>query len=108
MRVQTTARHCDVPDDVIDRTQELAEALVKYEPRASAAEVVFEEEKLTRRVEIRMRIDGAEPVIAHGEGSEFRTALDRAVDHARRRLRKSRQRRTDHQAPPLAESLGGE
>lgn len=108
MRVQITERHCDVPDDVLERTNEQLTGLVKYEPRASAADVVFEEEKLTRAVEVIIHVDGAEQVVAHGAGTEFRAALDQVVDRLRRQLRKQRQRRRDHQAPPLAESMGGE
>ena len=105
MRVQITARHCDVPSEVLERTQEQVESLSKYESRATAADVVYEEVKVTRRVEVIIHIDGAEPVIAHGEGSEFRAALDEVCGRLARMLRKQRERRRDHHAPPLAERI---
>ena len=105
LRVQITARHCEVPAEVLERTEEQVRALAKYSPRASAADVVYMEQKLTKIAEIVMHIDGGEPVVARGEGGEFRTALDQLIDRSRRRLRKQRERRTDHKAPPLGEGV---
>lgn len=105
MRVSITERHCDVPRKVLDRTETQVAALSKYEQRATAADVVFTEEKHGRKAEGIVHVDGAPTVTAHGEGDDFRTALDQMVDHLRRRLREQRQRRRDHQAPPLAEGL---
>ena len=106
MRVQITERHCSVPDDVLERTEEQLSGLAKYSPRATAVDVVYVEEKLTKSVEVMFHIDGGEPVVAHGEGAEFRIALDQVVDRARRMLQKQRERQRDHQAPPLWESAG--
>jgi ribosomal subunit interface protein len=96
-----------VPSDVLERTEELAKALSKYSPRASAADVIFVEEKLTKQAEVIVHIDGGEPVVARGEGAEFRTALDQVMDRVGRMLRKQRERRTDHKAPPMGEGVGG-
>lgn len=107
MRIRITERHCDVPSDVLDRTEELIDALDKFEPQATAADVVYVEEKHARKVEVLIHIDGAEPVVAHGEGKEFRGALDQVVDRMSRILRKGRERRRNHKAPPLSEGLDG-
>jgi len=108
VRVQITERHCDVPDEVLQRTEGQIESLTKYEQRATAAEVVFSEEKHSRRVEVIIHVDGSEAVVAHGNGTEFRTALDQAVDRLGRMLRRGRKRRRDHQAPPLTDGIDGE
>ena len=105
MRVQITERHCKVPPDVLERTMEQIEALAKYDARASAADVVYEEVKVTRKVEVIVHIDGARPVVAHGDGADFRIALDQVCGRLARMLRKRRERRRNHQAPPLAERL---
>lgn len=105
MRVQITERHCNVPPDIEERTREQVEALSKYEEKATSAEVVYEEVKLTKRVEVIVHIDGADAVIAHGEGAEFRAALEQVCGRLGRMLRKQRERRRDHQAPPLAERI---
>jgi len=106
LRVQITARHCEVPSDVLERTEEQVSALSKYSPRASAADVIYMEEKLTRIAEVIVHIDGGEPIVARGEAPEFRAALDEVVDHLKRRLRRQRKRYTDHKAPPLGERAG--
>lgn len=108
MRVQVTERHCTVPKAVRTRTEEQVQALTKYEQRATAADVVFLDEKHTRRVEMIIHIDGSEPAIGHGEGGDFRSALDQAIDRMRRILRENRERRRDHQAPPLSKVIPAE
>ena len=107
MRVQITARHCEVPKDVMVRTEAQVSALSKYSPRASAADVIYSEQKLTKVAEIIMHIDGDEPVVAQGEGAEFRAALDQMIERVGRALRRQRERRTEHKAPPLGEVGGG-
>lgn len=104
MEVRITERRCTVPAEVLERTRVRIGSLARYQPRASTAEVVFSEEKLATKVEVIVSIDGADPVLATGEASDFRSALDRVVDRLSRRLRRQRQRRRDHKAPPL----GGE
>ena len=99
MRVQITERHCSVPSDVLERTEEQVAALSKYSPRATSADVVYMEEKLDKVVEVIVHIDGGEPVVARGQDGEFRNALDQVVGRIGRMLRKQRERRTDHQAP---------
>jgi len=108
VRVQITERHCEVPADVLERTEAQIASLSKYSPRASAADVVYTEEKLDKLVEVIFHIDGGEPIVANGRGSDFRAALDEVVERASRRLRKQRERRTDHKAPPLSERAAGE
>lgn len=105
MRVQITGRHCEVPDRLLARTEEQVQALAKYESRASAADVVFVDEKHARRIELIIHIDGAEAVVGHGEGGDFRSALDQVVERVGRMLRKQSDRRRDHQAPPLSERI---
>ena len=108
MRVQITGRHCDVPADIRERTEAQVASLSKYQPRASAADVVYTEEKLDKLVEIIVHIDGGEPVVATGRDTEFRAALDQMIERASRMLRKQRERRTDHKAPARRERAGPE
>lgn len=103
MRVQIAARHCEVPADVRERTEVQVASLQKYSPRASAADVVYTEEKLDKVVEIIVHIHGEEPVVATGRDPDFRAALDQVIERAGRMLRKQRERHTDHQAQPRSE-----
>ncbi|MEJ2203811.1 MAG: ribosome-associated translation inhibitor RaiA [Gemmatimonadota bacterium] len=107
MRVQVAARHCQIPDSTRTRAEYLVGRLTKYEPGIASADVVFEEEKLQKRVEAILSIARSEPVIATGEGQDFRTALDKAVDRLIRILKRRRSQMTDHKAPPLSEGVSG-
>ena len=103
MRVQIAARHCDIPDSVRRRTEEQITRISKYDSRVNGAEVVFTEEKRVRGVEVILSVDGGVPVVAHGEGEEFRTALDKVVDRLSRILKRQRAQVTSHQAPRRSE-----
>ncbi len=108
MRIQISARHCEIPDSTRERTQEQISGLTRYDPDVAAAEVVYEEEKHLRRVEVILSIDRGDPVVATGEGDEFRAALDQVVDRLRRILRRRRGQRKDHQGPRLAGGLASD
>lgn len=105
MRIQVAARHCDIPDSVRKRTEEQLAKLAKYDARLSAADVVYEEEKRVKRVEVILSVDRGEPVVARGEGEEFRTALDKVVDRLGRILRRQRGQAKSHQPPRRAEGV---
>lgn len=98
MRVQITARHCDVPERLRDRTEAQVRKLTRYDPRVSSAEIVFEVEKHVKKVEGILSVDRDEPVVAHGEADAFRPAVDQMVSRLGRMLRRRRSQRTDHQA----------
>ncbi len=109
MRIQIAARRCEIPDTVRARAEEQLEKLSKYDPRLSGAEVTFEMEKHLKKVEAVLRVERDEPVVAGGEGQEFREALDLMVDRLAKILRRRRSLRTDHKnrgaakAEPLTE-----
>ena len=104
MRVQIAARRCDVPDAVRIRTEEQLEKLSKYDPHLSGAEVTFEIEKHRKKVEAVLKVHRDEPVVAGGEGEEFREALDLMVDRLAKILRRRRSLRTDPKGPSLAKT----
>lgn len=103
MRVQIAARHCEIPDIVRTRTEEQLGRLSRYEPRLSGAEVVFEVEKHLKRVDAVLKVDREEPVVAKGEGVEFREAVDQMVDRLSRILRRRRKQKKDYHRPPAVE-----
>lgn len=105
MRVQIAARHCEIPDKVRGRTEEQIGRLTRYEPRLSAAEIVFDTMKHTKRVEAVLSIDRDQPVVASGEGTEFKAALDQMVDRLSRILRQRRSQVRDHHGRRLTEEV---
>jgi ribosomal subunit interface protein len=107
VQVRITERHVQVPKDTLARAESRLSSLSKYHPRASSAEVVFSEERADRTVEIIVHVDGSGPVVASVQDEEFRAALDKVLDRVARKLRKVRERRTNHQAPPGRDRVGG-
>lgn len=107
MRVQIAARRCDVPESVRQRTEEQIARLAKYDPRVAAADVVYEEEKRIKKVEVVLSVERGDVVVARGEGEEFRTALDKVVDRLSRMLKRRRAQANDHQSPKLSEGVAG-
>ena len=102
MRVKITARQCSISDPVRERAENQMQRLTKYHPRVTGADVIFTEIKRVRQVEVILSVDRGEPIVAHADGEEFRTALDKVVDRLSRRLRRARSLEKDHKAPPLS------
>ena len=107
MEVNVSARNCRVPEQVAEMAKRRVLKLSRYHLRANSADVVFSEEKRSRDVELVVRIDGTANVVARGRASDFRSALDEAVDHVARKLRRLRERARDHRAEGLPGSLRG-
>ncbi len=105
MRTKIAARHCEISDPLRERAETQMQRLTKYHPRVSGADVIFSEVKRSRRVEVILSVDGSEPVVAHADGADFRTVLDKVADRLGRKLRRRRAARTDHQAPSLSEGV---
>jgi ribosomal subunit interface protein len=105
LRIQVTERQCQVPPNVRGRAEKRVAGLARYSPQASAGEIVFLEEGVERAVEVIVHIDGGEPIVARAADADFLSALNKVVDRIARQLRKQRERRTDHQAPPRRERV---
>jgi ribosomal subunit interface protein len=108
MEVRITSRHTTLSDSFRARTEELLSKLDKFEPRASVVEVVFHEEKNSKKIEGNVHIDRHEPIVATGEGADFSEALTQVNDRLGRQLRKLRAQAKDHRAPSLSEALSEE
>ena len=108
MEVRITSRHTTLPESLRARTEELLSKLNKFDARASVVEVVFDEEKNSKRVEGILHIDRSDPIVATGEGDDFNEALSQVNDRLGRQLRKLRAQAKDHRAPSLAEALSKE
>jgi len=98
MHVQITARHCNLPDEIHERAQAIAERWPRFDSTTSAARLVFEIQGLDHKVEAIVSRDRQEPVVATGQGSDFRAALDEVDGRIGRMLKRDNQKRKDHQA----------
>ena len=108
MEVRITSRHTTLPEPLRVRTEELLSKLNKYGVRISVVEVVFDEEKNSKRIEAILHIDRSAPIVATGEGDEFSEALRQVNERLVRQVRKLHEQTKDHRAPPLTEALSEE
>ena len=103
MQTTITARHCEIYDGLRERTQAIVDRLGSIAPRAMESTVVFDSEGTQQTVELRLHVAGGEILVARGEGTDHRTALDRAEERLRRQLERAstRPRRSRPSEPNL-------
>jgi ribosomal subunit interface protein len=89
MRVTVTARHCDVSDELRALARARVERLRRFASRAHGAQVVFDDLHGVARAEVRLHTTRGLVCVGRGEGTEHRSALDRAVARVRRQLDKA-------------------
>jgi ribosomal subunit interface protein len=104
MEVRITSRHSTLPESLRDRTQELLSKLNRYGAPVSAVEVIFDEEKNSKKVEGILHIDRRDPIVATGAGGDYNEALGQLNDRLKSQLRKLREQVTDHRAPSRTEA----
>ncbi len=92
MQTTVTARHCEVPDDLKKRAEELMGRVGKKVRRAQRAQVVFAADKDRKLVEIQLSLPRGQVRVAVAEADDFRSALDRAKEKLLRQLDKSGRR----------------
>ena len=71
-------------------------------------EVIFDEEKNSKKIEGILHIDRRDPIVASGQGDDFNEALSQVNDRLGRQLRKLQEQVTNHRAPSQAEVLSQE
>lgn len=76
MRVQITARNCDVPTETRERATDQIEKLTKYDPDLLSADLTFREEGVEKEVDAVLSIARADRVVATGSGEDFVMASD--------------------------------
>jgi ribosomal subunit interface protein len=92
MRTTLTARHCEIPEDMKERTETLVAKLAKAAHRPQRAEVVFDADHGQKVVELHLYLPRGQVKVATGEAADFRTALDSAVAKMRNQLDKEPRR----------------
>ena len=108
MEVRITSRHTTLPESLRARTEELLSKLKKYDARVSVVEVIFDEEKNSKKIEGILHIDRSDTIVATGKGEDFSEALSQVNVRLARQLRKLSDQTKGHRAPPLTEALAEE
>jgi ribosomal subunit interface protein len=91
MRTVISALHCDIPDALKERAEAIGERLGHFSSRAHECTIVFNVEGASSRAtaEVRLHIPPGKLLVAKGEDSDHRTALDRAEEKLRNQLDKA-------------------
>ena len=92
MQTTITARHFEISESLHERATAVLEKLEQTAPRPIDAHIVFDVEGATQTAEIRLHLSQGEVMIATGQGSDHRTALDRSEEKLRSQLRRATQR----------------
>jgi ribosomal subunit interface protein len=101
MPTTITARHCEISEVLRERAVNVVERLENLAARPMESTVVFDTDGIEQTVEIRLHLARGETLVARGEGSDHRTALDRAEEKLRRQVERAsdRPRRTRSAQP---------
>jgi ribosomal subunit interface protein len=89
MQTTITARHFEISDGLRERALAVLDRLGGIAPRAMESTVVFDSEGAQQTAELRLHVAGGETLVARGEGTDHRTALDRAEERLRRQLERA-------------------
>lgn len=93
MPTRITAHGCDVDLRLRDRVETLAERWPRFDPAVMDVRVVFRLQGRSHTVEAIVSRRRRQPIVARGEGPDFRIALDDLDKHVKRRLKRDRTRR---------------
>jgi ribosomal subunit interface protein len=98
MDITINARNLNVSDSLRNQAAYRFARLERLDRRLTAATLVFEADRTTKRAEARVAVAGGPPIIGHGEGATLRNALDAALDRMERQLKRRRQRMLDRRS----------
>lgn len=101
MAVRITAHGCSISSGDKQQAEALAERWPRFDSAVMDVSFVFEIEGRRRFVEAIVSRRRRQPVVARGEGPDFRGALDDLDQHVKRILRRDRKRRKEfrHSSP---------
>lgn len=100
MQTTITARHCEISDALKERALTVVERLGSIATRPIESAVVFGTEGAVQTAELRIHVARGEVLIARGEATDHRSALDRAEEKLRRQLEKASTRPRRTRTPP--------
>ena len=100
MAIQITERGCEVNLRWRNRASKLAADWPRFDPAVMDISFVFRKEGRSHTVEAIVSRRRQQPVVARGEGPDFRVALDQLDEHVKRILKRDRSRRKDYRQMP--------
>ena len=100
MATRITAHRCEVSPALRDRAETLAARWPRFDPAVMDVSFVFRNQGRSHTVEAIVSRRRRQAVVAHGEGPDFRVAMDQLDDHVKRILKRDRSRRKDFRQMP--------
>lgn len=101
MQIQIVGRHVEVPGVLKEYAEEKAGKLVKYYDRIQAIEVVFQEESVSKTVEVIVTCEPSrQSFVAKETSQNFQASLDIVVDKLERQLTKYKEKLKNHKHHP--------
>lgn len=96
MQISVTGRHVTVTDNVKAHVDEKLERCLGMFPRIESVHVVLDMEKRDYVAEISIQAAGHVRVTSTERSENMYNAIDRAVEHAERQMRKQHDKVQDH------------
>ena len=107
MRIQLTARHVEVTDDVRHYIQEKLDKLPRFYDRIHDIEVILDHQSEQFSVEMIVRTDRRHTIVVSETGPDTFALVDVLVDKLERQLTKRKEKNRNHKHDGRAEPLSG-
>ncbi len=99
MQITVTGRHVNVTDEVKEYAREKVTKLPRYYDRIQAIDVVLDHDSGNFLVEIIVRVERADPFVAHESGPDTFALIDTLADNLGRQLRRHKERVRNRKHP---------
>jgi len=100
MTTRITAQGCEIASSEREQAETLAQRWPRFDPAIMDVRFVFQAQGRARLAEAIVSRSRRQPVVAKGEGPDFRTALNELDQHVKRILKRDRKRRKEFVRPP--------
>ena len=96
MQVSITGRHVTVTDNIKAHVNDKLERSLAVFPRIESIHVILDEEKILKVAEIVIQAANHIRVTSSEKSENLYDAIDRAIEHAERQMRKQRDKIQEH------------
>ncbi len=91
MQINVTHRHGSVDPALEAHAKSKSEGLSKYFDRIDSVEIIFDHTRNLQDIELIIKIEQGEDIVAKASSEDLRTAIDQCIDRAVRQI-------TDHKS----------
>ena len=96
MQINVTHRHGSVDAANEAHARSKAESLTKYFDRIEMVEIIFDHTRNLQEIELIIKIEQGDDILATGASEELRTAIDQCMDRAVRQITDHKSKLRDH------------